>query len=67
VDLFRFTKETPAYLLNLEGDHIGYRDQRFFGSINRYGKVKATLNGTKRRCSTARIRGRSIRRRRRAF
>jgi len=43
VDLFRFTKETPAYLLNLEGDHIGYRDQRFFGSINRYGRVKATF------------------------
>ena len=43
VDLFRFTKETPAYRLNLEGDHIGYRDQRFFGSINRYGRVKATF------------------------
>jgi MtrB/PioB family decaheme-associated outer membrane protein len=43
VDLFRFTQETPRSVFKLEGDHVGYRDQRFFGSFNHYGKVKATF------------------------
>jgi len=43
IDLFRFRKETAGSLIKLEGDHVGYRDQRFSGSFNRYGKVKATF------------------------
>jgi len=43
IDRFRFGKATEKYLLKLEGDHIGYRDQRFAGSYNNYGKVKATF------------------------
>jgi len=43
IDRFRWGKTTDAYLLKLEGDHLGYRDQRFAGSYNSYGKVKATF------------------------
>jgi MtrB/PioB family decaheme-associated outer membrane protein len=43
IDLFRFTNETNAYRLNLQGDHVGYRDQRFSGSYNNFGKVKASF------------------------
>src|SRR3982751_3328595 len=43
IDRFRWGKSTDAYLLKLEGDHLGYRDQRFSGSYNNYGKVKANF------------------------
>src|SRR5262245_58488490 len=43
LDRLRYVKETPAYDFHLKADHVGYRDQRFFGSYESYGKVKASL------------------------
>jgi MtrB/PioB family decaheme-associated outer membrane protein len=43
LDLFRFTKETPHYKLNLNADHLGYRDQRYSASYKDYGRVTATF------------------------
>jgi hypothetical protein len=43
IDRFRFGKATDSYLLTLEGDHVGYRDQRFALSYRDHGKVKATF------------------------
>ena len=41
VDLVRLMKKTETHALKFNGDHIGYRDQRFSGSYNRFGKFKA--------------------------
>src|SRR4051794_10007446 len=43
IDRFRWGKSTDQYLVKVEGDHLGYRDQRFSGSYNNYGKVKANV------------------------
>jgi MtrB/PioB family decaheme-associated outer membrane protein len=43
IDRFRWGKSTDAYLFKFEADHLGYRDQRFAGSYNNYGKVKASF------------------------
>jgi len=43
VDKFRWGKATEQYLFKVEADHLGYRDQRFAGSYNNYGKVKANF------------------------
>ena len=43
LDRFRFFKDTNAYGINLQADHVGYLDQRFFGSYNNFGTVKATF------------------------
>ncbi len=43
LDRFRFTRETGSWLVNLQADHVGYRDQRFSGAFNNYGKVKASF------------------------
>ena len=43
VDRFRVFKDTDVYRFNLQADHVGYRDQRFFGSVNDYGKMKASF------------------------
>jgi MtrB/PioB family decaheme-associated outer membrane protein len=43
IDLFRMAKDTPTYRMNLQADHIGYRDQRFAGNYNNYGKLKASF------------------------
>src|SRR5262245_2293389 len=43
IDLFRMYKDTNTYELALKADHIGYSDQRFFGSYNNYGKLKASF------------------------
>ena len=43
VDRMRIFRENTAYQLNLQADHVGYRDQRFFGGYNRYGKLKASF------------------------
>src|SRR5215831_10183374 len=32
IDLLRMFKETDKYQLSIRGDHIGYRDQRFYAS-----------------------------------
>ena len=43
VDRFRFGKSTDHYLFDFKGDHLGYRDQRFVGAYDDYGKLKATF------------------------
>jgi MtrB/PioB family decaheme-associated outer membrane protein len=43
LDRFRFLKGSAAYSLNLQADHVGYRDQRFFGAFDNFGKVKASF------------------------
>lgn len=43
LDKFRLFKETDSYSLKAQADHVGYRDQRFFGSFNNFGSVKATF------------------------
>jgi MtrB/PioB family decaheme-associated outer membrane protein len=43
VDKFRWAKTTDQYLFKVEADHLGYRDQRFAGAYNNYGKVKANF------------------------
>jgi MtrB/PioB family decaheme-associated outer membrane protein len=43
LDKFRFFKETDGYNLKLQADHVGYRDQRFLGSFNNFGSVKASF------------------------
>jgi MtrB/PioB family decaheme-associated outer membrane protein len=40
LNLLRYDKSTDAWKVNLEADHVGYRDQRYDGSLNVYGKVK---------------------------
>lgn len=43
LDLFRLNKTTETYSLEFNGDHVGYRDQGFSGSYNKYGKLKMSL------------------------
>ncbi len=43
LDRFRFTKDTSSYVINLQADNVGYKDQRFSASYNNYGKVKASF------------------------
>jgi hypothetical protein len=43
LDRLRIFRQTNEYQLNLQADHVGYRDQRFFGGYNRYGKLKASF------------------------
>src|SRR3989344_6942504 len=42
-DLLRLVKENEKYSLGFNGDHIGYRDQSFSGSYNRFGKLKISF------------------------
>lgn len=43
IDLLRVARETNRYEWNVQADHVGYRDQRFSGSYNNYGKVRASF------------------------
>lgn len=43
IDRFRWAKSTDGYVFKAEADHLGYHDQRFLGSYNNYGKVKASF------------------------
>jgi MtrB/PioB family decaheme-associated outer membrane protein len=43
IDLFRLFKDTNQYRYSLRADHVGYWDQRFSGSYNNFGKVKASF------------------------
>ena len=43
IDRFRLFKDTNEYRYNVQADHIGYRDQRFSGAYNNFGKVKASF------------------------
>jgi len=43
LDAIRYFKDTSTYRLNLQGDHVGYQDQRFYGAYNNFGRVKASF------------------------
>jgi len=43
IDRIRYNKTTNSYLVKLEGDHLGYRDQRLAASYQSYGKLKANF------------------------
>jgi len=43
VDKFRFSKETTSYGVGVQADHVGYLDQRFFGSYTNYGTLKTSF------------------------
>ena len=39
----RFTRETPAWFVDLFGEHVGREDQRLAGTVVRPGRLKASL------------------------
>ncbi len=43
IDLFRMLRETDKYQVKLQGDHIGYRDERFYAGYTNFGKLKASF------------------------
>ncbi len=43
LDLLRMSKATDSKWFTIQADHIGYRDQRFYGAFNDYGKVKLSF------------------------
>jgi MtrB/PioB family decaheme-associated outer membrane protein len=43
IDRFRYDRDTPAWSFTAAMDHVGYRDQRYAATIERYGSVKASF------------------------
>jgi MtrB/PioB family decaheme-associated outer membrane protein len=44
LDAFRFGNETDLRQFNVQADHVGYRDQQYSASYNKYGKVKMSID-----------------------
>jgi len=44
IDLLRYLRETPSWVFTATADHVGYRDQHYAGSFERYGRVKASVD-----------------------
>jgi MtrB/PioB family decaheme-associated outer membrane protein len=40
---FRYRRDTATWLFEAKLDHVGYRDQRYEVSFNRFGKIKASF------------------------
>jgi MtrB/PioB family decaheme-associated outer membrane protein len=40
LEFFRFANATDVRSFNIQADHLGFRDQRFSGEANRYGRFK---------------------------
>jgi len=43
LDAFRMTNDSSTRRFTLAVDHAGYRDQRYFASVDRFGKLKASF------------------------
>jgi MtrB/PioB family decaheme-associated outer membrane protein len=43
LERFRFARETDRWFVALGADHVGYRDQRYFGEFAAPGKLKASF------------------------
>ena len=43
LDVLRFTKSDASRWFNVQADHLGYRDQRFAGGVNDFGRVRASF------------------------
>ena len=46
LDILRMTKASDSKWFNIQADHVGYRDQRFYGALNDYGKLKVSFEYT---------------------
>jgi MtrB/PioB family decaheme-associated outer membrane protein len=44
LDAFHFGNETDARQFTVQADHVGYRDQQYSASFNKYGKVKMSID-----------------------
>jgi len=42
-DAFRYFKDSPERWINVAAEHVGYRDQRYVGSLNQFGKLKVSF------------------------
>jgi MtrB/PioB family decaheme-associated outer membrane protein len=43
LDRFRYVREKPSWNARAAMDHVGYRDQRYAASFERYGKAKGSF------------------------
>lgn len=43
LDRFRFSKDTNSYGVNLQADHVGYLDQRYYASYDNFGFLKTSF------------------------
>ena len=46
LNVFRYTRATEASVFNAAFDNVGYRDQRYLASWNRWGRVRASFEWT---------------------
>ena len=42
-DRLRYTRDRDAWRFEADVDHLGYRDQRYFANVERFGKLKASF------------------------
>jgi len=43
LDAFRYTSDTMSRHINVQADHVGYRDQRYSAAYDDFGKLKVTF------------------------
>ncbi len=43
LDRLRYVRDRETWAFNAAFDHVGYRDQRYFASFDRYGRVQASI------------------------
>ncbi|HWW82612.1 MAG TPA: MtrB/PioB family outer membrane beta-barrel protein [Vicinamibacterales bacterium] len=43
MDVFHYLNETDSRVFKVQADHVGYRDQRYSASYDRYGKLKVSF------------------------
>lgn len=43
LDVLRYFKDTEQFSFRAQADHVGYRDQRYYATYNRFGRVKASF------------------------
>ena len=43
LDRFRYVRDTDTWNVQAAMDHVGYRDQRYLASFDRYGRLKASV------------------------
>src|SRR5262245_40409079 len=55
-DAFRYFKDSPERWINVNAEHIGYRDQQYYGRSISSASSKSASSGTRFRCSSARVR-----------
>lgn len=43
LERLRYVRDRETWAFNAQFDHVGYRDQRYYASFNRFGKVRASF------------------------